>query len=101
MLQSDGGVMRVFPVWPSNRNASFVKLREKGALVVSSAFSGGRVTYVDITSEAGRQVRLQHPWPGRTIVVDRVGGGTVAHTVGGNVITFPTQAGATYTIAAP
>ena len=101
MLQSDGGVMRVFPVWPSNRNASFVKLREKDALVVSGAFSGGRVTYVDITSEAGRQVRLQHPWPGQTIVVNRVGGGTVAHTVSGNVITFPTQAGATYTIAAP
>lgn len=48
-----------------------------------------------------RQVRLQHPWPGRTIVVNRVGGGTVAHTVSDNVTTFPTQAGATYTIAAP
>ncbi|MEU4405261.1 hypothetical protein AB0F88_12085 [Streptosporangium sp. NPDC023963] len=46
-------------------------------------------------------MRLQHPWPGRTIVVNRVGGGTVAHTVSDNVTTFPTQAGATYTIAAP
>ncbi|MFK3979288.1 glycosyl hydrolase family 95 catalytic domain-containing protein [Micromonospora sp. NPDC050397] len=101
LLQSDGGVLRLFPVWPSNRNASFVKLREKDALVVSSAFQAGRVTYVDITSEAGRTVRLQHPWPGQTIVVGQVGGGTVAHTVSGNVITFPTQAGATYRITAP
>ncbi|MEV4626884.1 discoidin domain-containing protein [Micromonospora sp. NPDC049523] len=101
LLQSDGGVLRLFPVWPTNRDASFVKLREKDALVVSSAFQAGRVSYVDITSEAGRTVRLQHPWPGQTIVVNQVGGGTVSHTVSGNVITFATQPGGTYRITAP
>jgi hypothetical protein len=100
LLQSGGGVMRVFPVWPGDRNASFVKLREKNAFLVSSARSANRVSYVDITSEAGKQVQLQNPWPGLNISVTRVGGGSVAFTVPNNVITFPTQSGATYTITA-
>ncbi|GLW09289.1 hypothetical protein Misp01_44180 [Microtetraspora sp. NBRC 13810] len=96
LLQSDGGVLRLFPVWPAGRDASFVKLREKGGLVVSSAYAGGQVTYADITAEAGGTVRLRNPWQGRNVVVTRVGGGTVAHTVAGDVISFPAQAGSTY-----
>ncbi|SDJ02076.1 glycosyl hydrolase family 95 catalytic domain-containing protein [Nonomuraea jiangxiensis] len=98
LLQTDGGVMRVFPVWPAGRDASFVKLRAKDGLVVSSARTGGQVGYVDVTSEAGRTVRLANPWPGRPVVVTRVGGGTVTPTVSGDVVSFPTQQGATYTI---
>ncbi|GAA1857469.1 hypothetical protein GCM10009687_25710 [Asanoa iriomotensis] len=101
LLQSDDGVVRVFPVWPTTKNASFVKLREKDAFLVSSALSGGRVSYVDVTSEAGRQLRLRNPWPGRAVVVTRVGGGTVTPTVSGDVISFATQAGATYTVTSP
>ncbi|WP_344942335.1 discoidin domain-containing protein [Sphaerisporangium flaviroseum] len=99
LLQSDGGVLRLFPVWPAAKNASFVKLRAKNGLVVSSARSGGQVSYLDITSDAGRTVRVGNPWPGRTVVVTRAGGGTVGHTVSGDVITFATQAGSTYTVA--
>ncbi|GAA4172043.1 hypothetical protein GCM10022251_68200 [Phytohabitans flavus] len=98
LLQSDDGVMRVFPVWPTSRNASFVNLREKDAFLVSSSLQGGQVQYVDVTSQAGRQARLQHAWPGRNVVVNRVGSGTVSHTVSGDVITFATQSGATYTV---
>jgi hypothetical protein len=77
LLQTDGGVMRVFPVWPSAKNASFVKLRDKGGMVVSSA-RRGLVSYVDITSLAGKAVRLQNPWPGRTVRVTRADGASVA-----------------------
>ncbi|MCW2880843.1 MAG: hypothetical protein JWQ95_4943 [Sphaerisporangium sp.] len=98
LLQSDGGVMRIFPVWPAGRNGSFVKLREKNGFVVSSARSGGQAVYVDITSDAGRTVRLQNPWPGRTVTVTRAGGGTIGYTTSNDVINFPTQAGATYTV---
>ncbi|GAA3216040.1 hypothetical protein GCM10010532_043260 [Dactylosporangium siamense] len=99
LLQSDNGVIRVFPVWPTSRNAQFVNLREKGAFLVSSQLSGGQVTYVDITSQAGRPVALLNPWgSGRTVTVTRVGGGTVAHTTPNGTITFPTQSGATYQI---
>jgi alpha-L-fucosidase 2 len=54
LLQTDGGVMRVFHVWPSAKDASLVKLRDKGGMLVSSARSGGQVTYVNITSLAGK-----------------------------------------------
>ena len=101
LLQSSGGVVRLFPVWPSSRDASFVNLREKGALLVSSRLQAGRVTYVDITTQVNSTVRLQSPWPGQTITVTRVGGGTVTHTDSGGIISFAGQAGATYTINAP
>lgn len=101
LLQSDDGVIRVFPVWPAGRDASFVRLREKDAFLVSSQLTAGRVGYVDLTSEAGRQVRLRNPWPGRPVVVTRVGGGAVTPTVSGDVVSFPTQAGATYTVTSP
>jgi hypothetical protein len=101
LLQSDDGIVRVFPVWPATRDASFVKLREKDAFLVSSALAGGRVSYVDITSDQGRQLRLRNPWPGRPVVVTRVGGGAVTPTVTGDVISFATQASATYTITSP
>ncbi|MEV6299912.1 discoidin domain-containing protein [Actinoplanes sp. NPDC051861] len=101
LLQSDDGVMRVFPVWPSGRDASFVRLREKDAFLVSSRVVSGRVDYVDVTSEQGRQLRLRNPWPGRTVRVAEAGGGTITPTVSGDVISFPTRAGATYSISSP
>ena len=58
LLQSEGGVLRVFPVWPTNWNASFKRLRAKGAFVVSSALSNGAVSSVDVTSEQGRPVSV-------------------------------------------
>ncbi|WP_327000288.1 hypothetical protein OHA72_34825 [Dactylosporangium sp. NBC_01737] len=98
LLQSDNGVIRVFPVWPTSRNAQFVNLREKGAFLVSSQLTGGQVTYVDIASQAGRPVALLNPWGNRAVTVTRVGAGTVAHTTPNGTISFPTQAGATYQI---
>jgi alpha-L-fucosidase 2 len=100
LLQSDAGVIRVFPVWPSTKDAGFVKLRTKDAFVVSSALAAGRVGYVDITSDAGKPVSIQNPWPGKTVAVSS-GGASVSYTTGGNVITFGTRAGATYTLTAP
>jgi hypothetical protein len=97
LLQSSGRVVRLFPVWPSSRDASFVNLHEKGALLVSSRLHGDRVIYVDITIQVNRTVRMQSPWPGQTITVTRVGGGTDS----GGIITFIGTAGATYTITAP
>ncbi|MFC4592065.1 discoidin domain-containing protein [Sphaerisporangium corydalis] len=98
LLQSDGGILRFFPVWPSGKSGSFVKLRAKDGLVVSSSRSGSQVGYVDITSEAGKTVRFVNPWPGRSVTIARVGGGTVAPSVSGDVVTFATQAGSTYTV---
>ncbi|WP_285773642.1 discoidin domain-containing protein [Microtetraspora sp. NBRC 13810] len=98
MLQSFDGVVHVFPVWPAGKNGSFVKLREKGGLVVSSEISGGKVTYVDITAEAGGDVRLANPWPGQKVRITRVGTRQVDYAAGKDVIKISAKKGATYTI---
>ena len=98
MVQTDAGITRVFPVWPSGNNASFVKLRQPEALLFSSALSGGAVQYVDVTAEKARTVRLQSPWASTNVTVAQVGGGNVAYTVSGTVIQFSAAAGATYSI---
>jgi hypothetical protein len=101
LLQSDDGIVRVFPVWPTSRNASFVNLREKDGFLISSAIASARVQYVDVTSTAGRTLRLSHPWPGQAVTVTRVGVGPVTPTISGDTITVATQSGATYSITAP
>jgi hypothetical protein len=62
LLQHEGGVLRLFPDWPADRDASFTRLRAKGAFLVSSAQRGGKVEFVDITSEAGGPLTIASPW---------------------------------------
>jgi hypothetical protein len=62
LLQHESGVLRLFPDWPAGRDASFTRLRAKGAFLVSSAQHGGKIDYVDITSEAGGPLTIASPW---------------------------------------
>jgi len=73
MLQTHGGVMRVFPVFPDSQRASFARLRTFGAFLVSSTIADGRVQYVVIESEKGRDGTLANPWPNETVRVVRNG----------------------------
>ena len=99
LLQHELGVMRVFPVWPTSTDASFKRLRAKGAFLVSSAFAGGQVTHVDITSEKGRSLTVRKPWAGaRVDALDADGNVTGPHpfTTSGSNVTFATTAGGRY-----
>ncbi|MEO3857024.1 discoidin domain-containing protein [Acrocarpospora sp. B8E8] len=96
LVQSFDGIVKVFPVWPAGKDGSFVKLREKGGLVISSEISAGRVTYVDITSEAGGDVKLVNPW-GQKVRIIRMGTKQVSYD-SGNTIEFSTKEGSTYNI---
>jgi hypothetical protein len=73
MLQSHGGIVRVFPVFPSSQKATFYRLRTFGAFLVSSAIDQGTIPYVIVESEQGKGLTLQNPWAGRTAVVYRKG----------------------------
>jgi len=54
LLQSWGGVIRVFPAIPDYwYDAYFADLRAEGAFLVSARLKGGKVTFVDVKSEAG------------------------------------------------
>jgi hypothetical protein len=69
LLQHEGGVLRLFPDWPAARDASFTRLLAKGAFLVSSEQRGGKVVYVDITSEAGGLLNIASPWGSETVRV--------------------------------
>ncbi|MSU35352.1 MAG: hypothetical protein EXS36_09590 [Pedosphaera sp.] len=71
LLQTHAGVMRVFPVWPTNRVARFGNLRTEGAFLVSSSYRDGEVRSLEIESEKGRDCVLINPWPGRRVLLHR------------------------------
>ena len=53
LLQSVGDIIRVFPVWPKDRDAAFCRLRAQGGFVVSAKQKDATVTQLDITSTVG------------------------------------------------
>lgn len=99
LLQSNFEELRLFPVWPKNRDAHFKRLRAKGAFVVSAAFEHGRVGPVEIHSEQGRPLKLVNPWPTATVDVFEVTGASrrsVPHQEKDGMIALPTVLGKDY-----
>jgi hypothetical protein len=97
LLQSHQGVLRLFPVWPKDKDAQFGNLRAYGAFLVSSEFAGGQVKSLTIESEKGRECTLENPWPGKTIGLTR--NGRSAETLRGNRVAFKTSRGERITIS--
>jgi alpha-L-fucosidase 2 len=65
LLQSWGGVVRVFPAVPPKwRDVSFTDLRAEGGYRVSAERKGGRTVRVRITAGAGGRLRLRDPFGG-------------------------------------
>lgn len=62
LLQGYEGIVRVFPVWPKEKEASFDNLRTHGAFLVSSSCKNGEVQSVTILSEQGRLCKIENPW---------------------------------------
>ena len=93
LLQSHEGVLRLFPVWPRNRDAGFQNLRAAGAFRVSAECRGGVIGPVRLVSERGRPVTLQSPWPGQPVRLRR--NGRAAETLTGDRLRFATAPGET------
>jgi len=66
--------LRVFPVWPRERDARFRFIRTWGAFLVASELAEGRVRFVLIESERGRDCTVVNPWPGEEVTVLRAAG---------------------------
>jgi hypothetical protein len=62
LLQSYDGVLRLFPNWPRDVDASYRTLRAAGAFLVSARLYDGVVAEVDLISEVGGEVRIELPW---------------------------------------
>jgi hypothetical protein len=71
LLQHEDKVLRIFPDWPRSKDASFTRLRAKGAFLVSSKQVGGEVTGVEIRSEHGGPLTMQSPWGDRGIRINQ------------------------------
>ena len=93
LCMSHRQVLRVFPVWPKNRDARFWNLRAEGAFLVSSAMKGGTVQYVNIHSEKGRDCTVVNPWPGKQ--VDVYCDGKKVETLKGDRFVMKTKPGQT------
>lgn len=65
-------VIRLFPAWPDEWDASF-KLLARGGFLVSSSFKNGQIEFAEITSEIGADCLIQNPWPGQSVVLYRSG----------------------------
>jgi hypothetical protein len=101
LLQHEAGVMRLFPDWPATMDASFTRLRAKGAFLVSSEQRGGSVSFVEIVSEKGGDLRLLSPWAQREISITSPGQPTThPHPDAAGVILLHTIAGQRFHFAA-
>lgn len=91
----DPEVIRVFPAWPTNWNASF-RLLARGGFLVSSKIETGAVHFVEIESRLGEECRLRNPWD-RSCIVQEIGG--PSQVLENDMLCFPTKRGAMYRIS--
>ena len=87
-------LLRVFPVWPRDKEALFSQLRAEGAFLVSSELKEGIVTYISVFSEQGRPLNLVNPWKGKKVSLET--DGTDKKVFEGDIIRIETEPGKTY-----
>lgn len=96
LLQSWGGVIRVFPATPEFwRDAYFHKLRAEGAFLVTSKLKDRRVEYVIVESEAGKRCRVRNPFTENEVSVINLKTGEEL-ILKGRDLEFDTEEGGTY-----
>lgn len=93
VCMSVGHVIRLFPVYPKDQEASFKNIRTWGAFLVSAHRKKGEVSDVQIVSEKGRTCTMVNPWPGKKTTLFR--NGKKGETISGERITFKTSPGET------
>jgi alpha-L-fucosidase 2 len=62
LLQSHGGIIRLFPAVPSGFTGGFERLLAQGAIEVSARIQRGRVLWCRLTSPHTGVVKLINPW---------------------------------------
>jgi len=90
-------IVRVFPVWPRNQNASFHQIRVESAFLVSSELRGGEVKSLTLYSEKGRDLTLQNPWKNKKVEIKNKMNGK--NIVEGEYIKMKTKPNQTYSFS--
>jgi len=88
-------VIRVFPAWPIQWDASYTLLA-RGAFLVGSSMKNGKIEFIQIQSLAGGECRLRNPWPEKEVTLYR--NGEKAENISGPLLKFHTVKGKTVII---
>jgi hypothetical protein len=88
----DDPVIRVFPSWPKEWDASFTLLA-RGAFLVTSSIDRGRIGFVELESHAGAECRLRNPWSEGKSEVTLYRDGKKSENLHGALLRFPTRKG--------
>ena len=91
LLQSVDRIIRIFPAWPDDKDASFTDLRAQGGFLVTAEQRSGEVVRLEIISTAGGKLRVLSPWP--TIKVNAGSGKRSLQADIGGVFEIDTKAG--------
>jgi len=84
-------VIRVFPAWPSQWDATY-RLLARGAFLVSSSMKNGQIEFVEVQSQVGGECRLRNPWGDRAKVT-LYRNGTIWKNMKGQLLRFGMRKG--------
>ena len=93
LCMSVGNVIRLFPAFPMDQDASFTDIRTWGAFLISAEQKNGMVNSVKIKSEKGRGCTVQNPWKDESVTLFR--NGKKAEILKGKRLVFKTSIGET------
>ena len=62
LLQSVGGILRIFPAWPENLDGEFKNLRAQGGFEVSAIKRNKKINTITIKATVNQSLRLLSPW---------------------------------------
>jgi hypothetical protein len=83
-------IIRVFPAWPKEWDASYTLLA-RGAFLITSSMRQGQIGFVEIESQAGAECRLRNPWREGEVTLYR--DGKKSENLQGSLLRFPTRQG--------
>jgi len=95
LLQSQSGIIRLFPYYPTDSDAGFKGFRARGGFIVSAERKGNVINAV-IESEAGEPVKLKSFTDLTKITCDNK---DVPYVFDKNIISFNTVPGSIYNVS--
>ncbi|MBR2439141.1 MAG: hypothetical protein IKB25_03015 [Lentisphaeria bacterium] len=66
LMQSYNGIIRLFPAWKEQFDASFEGLSAEGGITVSASCKAGEVRWIKLSADKAVDFKLLNPWKDRT-----------------------------------
>jgi hypothetical protein len=98
LIQSVGGIIRLFPAWPKELDAEFWNLRTVGGFLLSAKLKDGEIQKVEVLSTKGGKIHLLKPEGWKRLKVIGEGGRQIRWRSAENLIEFQTEKGGRYKV---